>query len=477
MKPRPEKRLYDWAWVAAAVLVALLLRLSFMSTLTGYDEFAYARIAGDIVDGTFALERVSGYYGFRYLVTFPAALFHKLLGGGSQSVVAWPLLCSLGNTMLAYFLGRELFGRGAGILAAFFQAFLPMSVIYGTMLYPEEILVFWTGLSALLFLWGTAKTGRWGGAGMFALAGLCAGLGWHTRLNSAVMLLVFFAWALRRGVRPAYLAFAAGFFCTLVPDWIAGAALAGDPFFSLRSQLAKLAADTAVYPEGHAIYLRGLLGLDLYGLALFGIYFYFFAAAAGVAVYRRELGRMWVPLAWFSLLLLYFEFGPARLSPYHPVHKQLRFLSMGFFPVLVVAAQFIAGLRPALRAAAVTLLLGTSAAAAWKMNAYRAAEAAPHREVAAYLAGRSPSAVYAVDDWANSLGYYLRPGRKIPYYAQAGGEGGFIRSPEEALPAGPFPGSCLVADLSAGGGLPPGLLRYKKDSLEIPGRAGVYCFK
>lgn len=459
------------------MLAALALRTVFFSGLTGYDEFAYARLAGDISDGLYSFPEVSGYYGFRYLIVFPAALFHKIFGQTAYSAAAWPLICSLGNTALAYFLGRELFGVRAGVTAAFFQAFLPISVIYGTMLYPEEILAFWTGLCILLFLKGSAQTGRWGGAGLFALAGLCAGLGWHTRLNSGIILIVCAAWALRRGARPAHLVFAAGFLSALLPDWAAGWALAGDPFFSLRSQLAKLAGDHAVYPQGHLIYLRGLLGFDLYGLALFGLYFYFFAAAAAVAAYKRQLERLWLPLVWFAAVFVYLEFGPASLSPYQPVHKQLRFLSMGFLPVIITSAWFVSGFRPALLRAAAALLLATSAAASWKMSAYRAAEAATHRRVAAWLAERSPSAVYASGAWTNSLGYYLRRRQGDPYYRRAGAPEGFVRKLETAPSEELIQGSCLVVDLSRGEGLPEPLHGRKKDFMEIPGQAGVYCIK
>lgn len=475
--PRPPEEGPPYTALAAAVLAALALRVMFFSALTGYDEFAYARIAADIAEGSFRLADVTGYYGFRYLVTFPAALFSKLLGYTAYSAAAWPLLCSLGNTLLAYHLGAELFGRRAGIIAAFFQAFLPISVTYGTMLYPEEILVFWTGLSALLFLKGSAKGGRWGGAALLALSGLCLGLAWHTRLNAAVMLLVYGAWAIRFGIRPAHLFFAAGFAAALLPDWAAGWAAAGDPLFSLRSQLSKLSTDTAVYPEGHLIYLRGLLGLDLYGLALFGLYFYFFTAAAATAAWRKELGRFWVPLAWFLLLFLYFEFGPASLSPYQPVHKQLRFLSLAFSPVIITAAYFVSRFRPAMMWTSVVILLGSSGLASWKVRDYNAAEVAPCRHVAGYIVKRSPSAVYADGGMANILAYYTRELYNEPYYKSAGAPSGYIKPLRAALSAATISGACAVADLPAGEGLPPELADRQKDYMEIPGQAGVYCFK
>lgn len=487
MKELPElpERGGDAAWLAAAVLLALALRAFFFSALTGYDEFAYARIAADITDGAFRFRDVSGYYGFRYLVIFPAALFHEIFGQTPYAAAAWPLFCSLGNTVLAYCLGKELFGPRAGVLAAFFQAFLPISVIYGTMLYPDEILVFWTGLSALFFLKGSKIPGHGGGAGLFALSGLFAGLGWHTRLNSAVMLLVYAAWVLRYGPRPAHLALAGGFLAALMPDWATGAALAGDPFFSLRSQLAKLSADFHIAPRGHFIYLRGLLGLDLYGLALFGFYFYFFAAAAAAAAYKKEFGRLWLPLAWFVIVFAYLEFGPSSLYPYRPVHKELRFLSMSFFPVILVAAHFVSNFKAAgYRVFAAAFLLLTSAGASWQMSGYRAAEAAPHRLAAGYFEGRSPSVIYADGEWMNSLGYYLRVGHREPYYRAKGAADGFIRPVGKAVLVGTFSGSCAVLGFPAAGqaesaassalrGLNPGF----RDLYAVPGGPEIYCFK
>ena len=489
MKTPPvlEGRYTGAGWLAAAVFLALALRAIFFSALTGYDEFAYSRIAGDIADGAFRYKDVFGYYGFRYLVTFPAALFHKIFGQTPFSAAAWPLLCSLGNTALAYFLGKELFGRRAGTLAAFFQAFLPISVIYGTMLYPDEILVFWTGLSSLFFLKGSRISGRWGGASFFALSGLCVGLGWHTRLNSAVMLLVYAVWILRSGPRPAHFALAGGFLSLLIPDWAAGAALAGDPLFSLKSQLAKLSADFNIAPRGHLIYLRGLLGIDLYGLALFGFYFYFFAAAAFTAARRKEFGRLWLPLAWFAIVLAYLEFGPSSLSPYQPVHKELRFLSMAFFPIIITSAYFISEFKSVRsRAFAVVFLLLTSVGASWKMCAYRAEETAPYMLAAGYLMDRSPSVIYADRVWGYFIGYYLRDKHREPYYRKPGAGDGFIRPFERVATAGALSGSCAVAALAEGSGRPenyglsPSVRRLERepgDRFIVPGASKIYCFK
>jgi len=471
----PDGSREDALPLAAAVLCAAALRVAFYSGLTGYDEFAYARIAADISEGVFRLGDASGYYGFRYLVTYPAALFHKLLGQGVYAAAAWPFLCSLCNTVLAYFIGRELFDRRAGVISAFLQAFLPLSVVHGTMLYPEEILTLWTGLAALLFLKGSKKGGSWGGAGLLALSGLAAGFGWHTRLNSAIMLLVFAAWLIKLRPRPAHLAVAAGFAAALVPDWIAGAALAGSPLFSLHSQLTKLAADTAVYPEGHLVYLRGLLGLDLYGLALFGVSFYLFAAAVIGFAMKKRLAQIWLPLAWFAVVFAYLEFGPASLSPYKPVHKQLRFLSMAMFPGLAVAGAYLSELRRGLAWPVLGFALAASFIGAREMSAYQTREAAPLRLAGDYLEKRAPAGVYADGAWAQFLGYSMRKPNK-PYYHQRD-KTDFLQPYNEAIKIKNLSGRCVIE------AHPPGIMALTAPSsnlvtaASIGGSAVIYCFK
>lgn len=477
MPQLPEEKGSDALPVAAALCCAAALRVFFYGGLTGYDEFAYARIAADIAEGLFKLPDVSGYYGFRYLVTFPAAFFYKLFGQGALSAAAWPFICSLCNTVLAYSLGRELFGRRAGVIAAFLQAFLPLSVAYGTMLYPDEILVLWTGLSALLFLKGSKAGGRWGGAGLLALAGLVAGLGWHTRLNSAIMLPVFAVWLIKLKPRPAHLAAAAGFAAALVPDWIACAALAGDPLFSLRSQLAKLAADTAVYPEGHLVYLRGLLGVDLYGLALFSVYFYLFAAAVIGFARGKRIAQVWLPLAWFAVVLAYLEFGPASLSPYKPVHKQLRFLSMATLPMIAAAAAYLSELRRQIAWPVLGLALAASVVGAREMSAYQAREAAPARLAAGYVERRAPAAVYADGYLLQYLAYSYRGTLREAFYPGPGAGPNFVRSFKQDFPGVLPPETCAVEELPPGAG---GHSRLQSaagyERVRISSTAMLYCF-
>lgn len=95
---------------------------------------------------------------------------------------------------------------------------------------------------------------------------------------------------------------------------------------------------------------------------------------------------------------------------------------------------------------------------------------------AAYLNGRSPSAVHADGALGNSLGYYLRDMHKEPYYRRSAAPGSFIRSSAglSALP----PDTCLALELNESSAAAP--LSLKKGAVEFfaaPGGPRIYCVK
>jgi 4-amino-4-deoxy-L-arabinose transferase-like glycosyltransferase len=86
------------------------------------------------------------------IVPFAAAALYRVFGVheifGRLIVIAF----SLGTILMLYFLGREIFGRRAGLIAALLFAIAPGAVYYGRTITPDtDMLFFQTGL--LLFWW------------------------------------------------------------------------------------------------------------------------------------------------------------------------------------------------------------------------------------------------------------------------------------------------------------------------------------
>lgn len=418
MGASPERRT---AWLLAGVLLfALGLRLAFFSALSGYDEFHYAHIARNISLGNFSLPDVTGYYGFRYLLTGPAALFSSLFGFNAAALSLWPLLCSLGSVWVAFLLGRLLYGARAGLLAALLYACLPLSVIYGTMLYPEEVLSFFTGLSVLFFLMAEREVR--GRAGLlFLLSGVCCGLAYFARLNAALILGFYAAYGIFYGWRPARLLVFAGLAAALLPEAAFNFLRTGDALFSWHAQQLRLASDAVAFSTNLWVYPRGMLGADLYGLGLFGFFYHLFLGCVLLFIFRKRPEGLGLPLLWFACVFLYLEFGPSHLSGagYVPAHKQLRFLSMTALPAALFSARCLAEAASRPRYLLLAFMVLTSAAGAMKMRGYQALQAQPYRLACGYVRAADPGSVFVPDaGWRARLDLCFKKPLSAPYYPE-----------------------------------------------------------
>ena len=103
--------------------------------------------------------------------------------------------------IFAYLIGRDLKGRAAGLIAAFFLAILPTSVSLSHIVKSDTLLV----LFSLVSVWATLLVLRQGKLSHYILAGLAAGLAVSSKYNAGVVLVPLVAAHFlrfgRRGIR------------------------------------------------------------------------------------------------------------------------------------------------------------------------------------------------------------------------------------------------------------------------------------
>lgn len=166
---------------------------------------------------------------------FPAliAISFKIIGLGTVAVRTVTGLFGLGSVILAFFLGRELYGNRFGLLLAFFFAVARWPVTFDRLGMATSSGPFFI-LLVLLLLFSGRRTGD---VRQFAWAGLVAGLGFgfHTslRLFTLVILAFLAYWAVERWnqhpeQRPWRIAWSAKLTLLLV-----GAALAAGPIIQV----------------------------------------------------------------------------------------------------------------------------------------------------------------------------------------------------------------------------------------------------
>ncbi len=424
-------------WMLPGVLLgALALRVLLYSGMTAYDEFAYVHIASNMLTGAFDAAAVEDYFGLRYPLLVPVAALFAVFGVGSLTAAIVPLSASLGNVGVAHALGRMLGPPGAGLVAALLYAVFPFSVIYGTILYPDEPISLFSGLAVLFFLRAHAARDR--GMPPRALAsGVLTGLAAWLRPTALALVLVLAVIAFARRRLGTLIWTGAGVALVLGLDAGVNFLLAGDAFHAWRVNFARVAADAEIFSRDMGVYPLAMVGWTRYGLATFGLFFPATVFAVGLMAWRGTLKRAWVPLLWLGIIFLFFQFSSSSLFEYRSLHRQFRFLSVLILPTVLLLGIFVAGCwsgaglpgrrdgraaGKALAGGVVVTLALSSLGGAWMLARYRAEQVAPYKWVAEAVAKRPELPVYVPDSsWLHFLPFFLRGEGALrdPYYPRS----------------------------------------------------------
>lgn len=143
--------------LGAVLLVGLVLRVVFWYGIVNVDPYAYADGAASIARGlpVYHPDIVGSIYFTQYVrlsLVVPAAALYWLFGPGEVVSTLFPIGCSLGIGVVAYFLAKRAADARAGVFAAFLAVIFPLNVINSTQFLPDTVMAFFSGLTMLLFL-------------------------------------------------------------------------------------------------------------------------------------------------------------------------------------------------------------------------------------------------------------------------------------------------------------------------------------
>ena len=140
MKFKSIFRFFSEKSIRAILLIAifgLALRLLFFVGIGFNDDSYYLEFAETIYKGYKFTPPLYVEWGVRIAVFYPIVFFWKILGINEFSTSIYFLLLSIGNIIFTYFLGKELFNKKVGLVAAFLMCILPLDIIYSTQVGPE----------------------------------------------------------------------------------------------------------------------------------------------------------------------------------------------------------------------------------------------------------------------------------------------------------------------------------------------------
>jgi 4-amino-4-deoxy-L-arabinose transferase-like glycosyltransferase len=281
----------------------------------------------------------------------------KLFGISNISATIYPLFCSLGTILLAYFGGRLLFNSQTGLISALLLCFYPLNVLYASWIMPDIPVEFFMSLGIILFLFIYKK-----GLKVFYLyiVGVLFGIVYLINIRSIVCFFTiipffliwfrkkkFLQWALLISL------FLGGFLTVFTLEGIYNLKRANDFFLNYHRTTQYYSAKNSSFLKAGinnrlSFYPKLIFNLDdnLQFMKrntnwIYGYFFYLFCISVLflLSVRKREII---IPLWWFLSLFLYMQFGSMSLNEYIPIHRLDRHLTIISIPMVIICGAFLA---------------------------------------------------------------------------------------------------------------------------------------
>lgn len=345
--------------MAIILTVAITVRIIFFIGFGLGDDLIYSSVVNNIMNYGFQSFDLNYGVNYRIGLYLPMLLFFSILGVNDLSLVLYPLLASLGSIIVIYFIGKELFGKEAGIIAAILLALCPFDAVFASTLTIDIITSFFVALSVLLFLKGDACTGK-KHILYFVLSAIVLFCGYLVKIPTYFILccLVIISLIKIKSFK-RHLIFYGSTLMLLLVSFVADHFLSGYFLNYPHTQLTQ-----CIQPIW---YVRILLDYPEWlfermrdGSMLFGYYFYLIIPAL-IYISSTRLKQAFPLLIWLLVLFLIMEFIPLKFElPYKPSPRYPRYLHALLIPsVVILAAGFYELLKfkkPVFIAALVTFL-------------------------------------------------------------------------------------------------------------------------
>lgn len=334
------------------VLFGLGLRLNFFVGLNWSDDPGYVWDAYRIAEGKMDVPRYLS--GLRSMTIYPVGFFFRIFGVSNFSATLYPLLCSLGSIVLAFYFGKMFFDEYAGLMSAFLLSFYPFDVINATWIMPDTPIAFFMALSVFLFLkreYFGMGTGVHSSNLLYFFSGFFVGVAYLVRESGLMILFFFIPYMIyritsERKIKFNYSWFFLGILLVILAEGLFYSMKTGD----FSNMMLRYRIVTGFYNEHTAginnniYYLpRTMLNLDNNNSfrwdnkyeVHYGLFFYVIIPAILYVLLIRE--KKAFPLVlWAITLFLWSNFGSMSLKEYVPIHRLERHMTIITMPCILI---------------------------------------------------------------------------------------------------------------------------------------------
>lgn len=325
--------------MAIVVMVAIIIRFCFFIGFGLGDDPIYAMVVNNIMYGGFKALDLNYIMNYRIGLYLPIWLFFKVFGLSDFSFVLYPLLASLGSIVVIYFIGKELFNKETGIIAAILMAFCPFDAVFASTMTIDIVGSFFVALSFFLFLKGHNEK-SWRCILYFTFASVVIIYNYMLK-EPSVLILFCFACITLINIRAfkRHLVFYGSVSILLLSSFIVDYYLTGNYLNHLHILGAQSAKAMGRYRDVLLEYIWWMFYRMPDGSLLFG-YFFHILLPALVFVGVMRFGCSYTVIIWLLSIFILHELLPSQFElPYRPAPRFPRYAHAFLIPsVLIIAA-------------------------------------------------------------------------------------------------------------------------------------------
>lgn len=225
------------------VITACIVRFIFFTGVTHSVDWNYSSTAYNFAQGMYSIPRLlfelvlpNVLNGGAYLRSgffYPIALIYYLFGVTEVSAIIYPLLTSVGNILLIYYLGKLIGSPKTGLLAALLLSVYPIEAIQATQLVPDIVSTFYITVAVFLFFKGEHSTNTRYSSIYYYFCGFFTGISYLVKEMGiyVIPLIVVYSLVNRKKMKVLLLYFALGLATVILAEALFYYAFTGDPLF------------------------------------------------------------------------------------------------------------------------------------------------------------------------------------------------------------------------------------------------------
>ncbi len=326
-------------FITLIIIFALALRLIFFAGVYGSDDLGYYEFAYNAANNQ--LNHEGNFHSTRIGLIYPTALLYSVFGVNKYTSNLLPLATSMLSIILAYQLGKLVFGDKVGIMAAFLLSFYPVHVLYSSMLFPDLPSAYFVALGAFLFL----KADKNGASLNYFLSGASIGIAYLMKELSVLIFLFFGAYVIyKKKFKLEYSLLALGFLLVFSFEAVYYASQVYSPLFRYTKVESQATAIMKYYYPNYISnpFSRWFLHYPYVLLSdPQAAFFYasFFVSICYFLIHRRKAAN--IMLIWIIPIFLFLNFGSNSFSEYIPLAVGVRYLEILTLPCVMLLASLL----------------------------------------------------------------------------------------------------------------------------------------